>query len=121
MRSLRRPAVLGMRRAGKHVVGERLAADPQHLDSSLLFGTVVGPLGGGDLGPPDVTPGRLRSDHDDRLSHRHALRRLAQRSQEGRDMNVRDIEIVGYAVVLPVALLLQGRRFASTVPPETAQ
>jgi peptidoglycan/LPS O-acetylase OafA/YrhL len=35
------------------------------------------------------------------------------------DMNVRDIGIVGYAVVLPVALLLQGRRFASTVPPET--
>jgi hypothetical protein len=33
-------------------------------------------------------------------------------------MNVRDIGIVGYAVVLPVALLLQGRRFASTVPPE---
>ena len=36
------------------------------------------------------------------------------------DMNVRDIGIVGYAVVLPVALPLQGRRFATTVPPETA-
>ena len=36
------------------------------------------------------------------------------------DMNVRDIGIVGYAVVLPVALLLQGRRFAKTVPPGTA-
>jgi hypothetical protein len=34
------------------------------------------------------------------------------------DMNVRDIGIVGYAVVLPIALLLQGRRFASTVPSE---
>jgi len=35
-------------------------------------------------------------------------------------MNVRDIGIVGYAFVLPVALLLQGRRFAKTVPPATA-
>lgn len=32
------------------------------------------------------------------------------------DMSVRDIGIVGYAVVLPVALLLQGRRFAAAFP-----
>jgi hypothetical protein len=36
------------------------------------------------------------------------------------DMNVRDIGIVGYAVTLPIALLLQGRRFAKALPPETA-
>lgn len=36
------------------------------------------------------------------------------------DMNVRDIGIVGYAVVLPIALLLQGRRFARTALPELA-
>lgn len=34
------------------------------------------------------------------------------------DMNVRDIGIVGYAVVLPVALLLQGRRFGQGFPAE---
>ena len=66
--------------------------------SPRRFGTVLRLVGRvGTFVPQIVTPGRRRSDHDDRLVRRHPLRHLAQRSRGG--PSVYDMVLTEHRVV----------------------
>jgi len=87
------------KRAGEHVVAGR-SPFPLPRVSPRRFGTVLRLVGRvGTFVPQIVTPGRRRSDHDDRLARRHPLRRLAQRSRGGPSV---------YAMVLTEHRVVEG-------------